>query len=205
MKLFTAKQCRCRLPVNSSHGHLVMRSCRHTVNSAPVNSSHMRLVTQSTRHIIKPPQCRAVRFRCLGLMSLYHSNWLMTTFICGRWNLKETRRCTYMYNMASYCSVCNIEVIDDSEALECDKYQVKKYGQLVTTPSDTTVNSAHHFTVWQVDRVTSWLVPQMSYTKSLRLPIFVPNACTDAVYAYVHRIIFMSVPLCQRFHAIKQS
>ena len=26
---------------------------------------------QSTRHIIKPPQCRAVRFRCLGLMSLY--------------------------------------------------------------------------------------------------------------------------------------
>jgi len=61
------------LPVNSSHDHLVTRSCRHTVNSAPVNSSHMRLVTQSTRHIIKPPQCRAVLFGCLGLMSLYHS------------------------------------------------------------------------------------------------------------------------------------
>ena len=50
---------------------LITRSCRHMVNSAPVNSSHTRLVTQSTRHIIKPPQCWAVQFRCLGLMSLY--------------------------------------------------------------------------------------------------------------------------------------
>jgi len=38
------------LPVNSSHGHLVTRSCRHTVNSSAVNSSHTRLITQSTRH-----------------------------------------------------------------------------------------------------------------------------------------------------------
>ena len=35
--------------------------------------------------------------------------------------MKETRRCTYMYNMASYCSVCNIEVTDDGETLECDE------------------------------------------------------------------------------------
>jgi len=27
-----------------------------------------------------------------------------------------------MYNMASYCSMCNVEVTDDGEALECDKY-----------------------------------------------------------------------------------
>ena len=40
----------CRLPVNSSHGHLVTRSCRLTVNSSPVNSSHTRLVIKSTRH-----------------------------------------------------------------------------------------------------------------------------------------------------------
>jgi len=60
-----------------------------------------------------------------------------------------------MYNMASYCSVCNVEVTDDSEALECDEWYVKKYGQLARTPSDTTVNSSHHFTVWRVDRVTS--------------------------------------------------
>jgi len=65
----------------------------------------------------------------------------------GGGNLKETRRCTYMYNMASYCSVYNIEVTDDGEALECDECYVKTYGQLVTTPSDTTVNSSHHFTV----------------------------------------------------------
>ena len=38
------------LPVNSSHGHLVTRSCRHTVNSSPVHSSQTRLITQSTRH-----------------------------------------------------------------------------------------------------------------------------------------------------------
>jgi len=38
------------LPVNSSHGHLVTRSCRHTVDSSPFNSSHMRLIAQSTCH-----------------------------------------------------------------------------------------------------------------------------------------------------------
>ena len=48
----------------------------------------------------------------------------MTTVICGRGNLKETRRCTYMYNMTSYCSVCKIEVTDDSEALGCDECYV---------------------------------------------------------------------------------
>jgi len=26
-----------------------------------------------------------------------------------------------MYNMASYCSVCNVEVTDDGAALECDE------------------------------------------------------------------------------------
>jgi len=57
----------------------------------------------------------------------------------GRGNLKETRRCTFMYNMASHCSMCNLEVTDDGEAVECDECWVKKYGQLVTTPSDTTV------------------------------------------------------------------
>jgi len=30
------------------------------------------------------------------------------TVICGRGNLKETRRCTYMYNVANHCSVCNL-------------------------------------------------------------------------------------------------
>jgi len=39
-----------RLPVNSSHGQLVTRSTRHTVNLSQVNSSPGRLVTQSTRH-----------------------------------------------------------------------------------------------------------------------------------------------------------
>jgi len=32
----------------------------------------------------------------------------MTTAICCHGNLKETRRCTYMYNMASHCSQCAI-------------------------------------------------------------------------------------------------
>jgi len=52
-----------------------------------------------------------------------------------------------MYNMASHCSVCNLEVTDDGKALECDECEVKKYSQLVTMPSDTTVNSSRHFTV----------------------------------------------------------
>jgi len=43
--------------------------------------------------------------------------------------------------------VCNIEVTDDGKDLDCDERYVKKYGQLVTTPSDTTVNSSLDFTV----------------------------------------------------------
>jgi len=39
-----------RLSVNSSHGQLVIRSTRHTVNSSQVNSSLGQLVTRSTRH-----------------------------------------------------------------------------------------------------------------------------------------------------------
>jgi len=39
------------------------------------------------------------------------------------------------------------EVTEDSEGLECDEFYVQKYGQLVTTPSDTTVNSSDDFTV----------------------------------------------------------
>jgi len=45
----------------------------------------------------------------------------VTSVIYGRGNLKEMRHCTHMYNMASYCSVCNIEVTDNGEALECDE------------------------------------------------------------------------------------
>jgi len=68
---------------------------------------------------------------------------LVTTVICGCENLKGTRH----YNMASYCSVCNIEVTDVGEALECGEIQVKKYGQFAMTPSDTMVNSSHDVTV----------------------------------------------------------
>jgi len=46
----TLENARYRLPVNSSHGQLVTRSTRHTVNSSQVNSSPGPLVTQSTRH-----------------------------------------------------------------------------------------------------------------------------------------------------------
>ena len=39
-----------RQPVNSSHGQLVTRLTRHTINSSQVNSLPGVLVTQSTRH-----------------------------------------------------------------------------------------------------------------------------------------------------------
>jgi len=55
------RKCHDWLPVNSSYGHLVTRSCRHSVNSSQVNSSqarffhrvissHGQVVTQSFRH-----------------------------------------------------------------------------------------------------------------------------------------------------------
>jgi len=37
----------------------------------------------------------------------------------------------------------------------------QKYGQLVTTLSDTTVNSSHNFAAWRADSVTSLLVPYL--------------------------------------------
>jgi len=43
--------------------------------------------------------------------------------------------------------VCNVEATDDGEVLKCNECQGKKYGQLVTMPSDTTVSSSHDFTV----------------------------------------------------------
>ena len=42
-----------RLPVNLSHGHLVTRSCRHSVNSSQVNSSQARFFKKSSRHMVK--------------------------------------------------------------------------------------------------------------------------------------------------------
>jgi len=33
----------------------------------------------------------------------------------------------------------------------------QKYGQLVTTPSDTTVNSSHDFTVWWIDWLPAFI------------------------------------------------
>jgi len=42
--------------------------------------------------------------------------------MCNVWFLSSfNAHSTYMYNMASYCSVCNVEVTDDGEALECDE------------------------------------------------------------------------------------
>jgi len=40
-------------------------------------------------------------------------------------------------------NVCNIEVTDDGEALECNECWVKKYDQLVTMLPVTMVNSSH--------------------------------------------------------------
>jgi len=36
---------------------------------------------------------------------------------------------------------------------------LQKAWSTATAPWNTTVNSSHDFTVWRVDRVTSWLVP----------------------------------------------
>jgi len=54
--------------------------------------------------------------------------------------------------------------------------QVRKYGQLITTPSYTTVNSSHDFMVWRVD----WL------PRSNRSAIAQTNA---AVRSFDHQIV----------------
>ena len=81
-------------------------------------------------------------------------------------------------------NVCNINVTDDGKALECE-CEVKKEGQLVTTPIDTTVNSSHNFTVWWVDRVTNWLVPSSSsvplHTSTHSLCLYYLTSGVDAL------------------------
>ena len=53
--------CAQRLPVNSSHGQLVTRSCHHFVNSSQVKSS-VTFSSESTHHnaIIHDGQCHTV-------------------------------------------------------------------------------------------------------------------------------------------------
>jgi len=89
-----------RHTVNSSHGHLVTRSCCHTVNLSPVNSSHMRLVTQSTHHKRAHNKATSRNF-----------------FICMP--VSTQKQCSTQ--TAYLRQACNIEVTDDGEALEWDE------------------------------------------------------------------------------------
>jgi len=53
-----------RLPVNSSHGHLVKRSCHHSVNSSQVNSlqaSFFHRVISSHGHLVTSQHCTKLR------------------------------------------------------------------------------------------------------------------------------------------------
>jgi len=139
-----------RLPVISSHGHVVTRSThhrsthnrstRHWSTHHTSTSSHSQLFT--SEHITKPP---------------------VVIFLSARQSDSTQKQCST--RMAYLRQACNIEVTDDGEALEWDECQVKKDGQPVTTPSDTTVTSSHDFTMWRVDRVTRWLVPNVKVRK----------------------------------------
>jgi len=61
-------------PVTLSDPTPSMPRTRTSQLNHTVISLHGHVVTRSTRHMTKPPQCRAVRFGYLGLMSLYHSD-----------------------------------------------------------------------------------------------------------------------------------
>ena len=74
-------------------------------------------VLTASEHTTRHTQCRAVWLGYLGLMSLAMAWIISDNSYLWRGNL----HILYMYNMASYCSVCNIEVTDDGEALECDE------------------------------------------------------------------------------------
>jgi len=118
---------------------LLTWSSRHTVNS-----SHTCLVTQSTRHNWAHNKATTMPCSSVWLFGfnvvVSQQRWLVTTSICGCGNLKETKRCTYMYNLASYCSECNIEVTDNNKDLECE-YMRQMLGQRVRS---TRPNAVRH-------------------------------------------------------------
>ena len=83
----------------------------------------------------------------------------MTTVICGHGNLKKTRRCThYMYNMASHCSVCNLEVTDDGKHDAYDGQLVTPFYGVMSWPCDEFTGS--HLSLYDVARGTNQLVTQ---------------------------------------------
>jgi len=70
-------------------------------------------------------QCYADRFGYLGLMSLALARMTSDNSYLWAWKLERNEtlhNCTYMYNMASYCSMCNIEV---TEALNVTSARLK--------------------------------------------------------------------------------
>jgi len=161
-----------RLPVNSSHGHLVTRSCRHTVNPSPVNSSQTRLITQSTRHKRAHNKNTSTSRNYLHAVSLRrHPETVLNTD--GVITANCVTLMISLFVQGQKVQKCILQIPDHSDRL----HFYEKHGQLrlVTTPWNTTVNSSHDFTMWRVDHVTSWLVPAIP---DVTLSVWVPQ-CTS--------------------------
>ena len=75
----------------------------------------------------------------------------------GKWAYNKTYAMPCSLVWLFGFNVCNIEITDDGEGHECDECKVKKYGQLVTMPSDTKVISTRH-TILRCDELPMWWV-----------------------------------------------
>jgi len=87
------------LPVNSSHGHLVTRSCRQTVNS-----SHARLITQSTRYKRAHNKTTSTSLNYLHAIRRYPETVLNTDGVITRYLCYFNVYCRFQITATDYTS-----------------------------------------------------------------------------------------------------
>jgi len=135
-----------------------------------VNSSQTRLITQWTRHKRAHNKTNSTSRNHLHAVSLRrHPETVLNTdgiitAICVTLMIS-------LFVQGQKVQKCILQIPDHGDRL----HFYEKHGQLVTTPWNTTVNSSHDFTMWPVDRVTSWLVPDKLTGSS----IDAHSHCTD--------------------------
>ena len=153
------------LPVNSSHSHLVTRSCRHTVNSSPVNSSQTRLITQSTRHKRAHDKTTSTSRNYLHAVGRYPETVLNTDGVI-------TAICVTLMYTADSRSRRHITLLRKARSTRHNA--VKHDGQLVTRFYDVTS--------WPCDELTGSRCRRRRRPSVVSLSVTLVH-CTGATYS----------------------
>ena len=110
----------------------------------------------ANEHASRHTQWRAVQFGYLGLMSLAMASMISDKLFVSieTWKKRGIAHTCTTWQVIAASAISK----SPTTAKLLNATNVRKYGQLIAMPSDMTVNLSHDFTLWRVDRVTSWLV-----------------------------------------------